>query len=166
MRLRQVEADRPQRLYEVCEEVDADDAMSRRYERRRVLPRAATEFEDRLSRRAPRLAPRNRPGAGGGLFFSTHLRRGRALAFQRHADKALRRPARHFDPEVGAGRLRQQFEEEAIGLDLRIAPPGGQQPQRILPAAPLVAVNERYASLDSVINEGDEVALIPPVAGG
>lgn len=35
-----------------------------------------------------------------------------------------------------------------------------------LPVAPLVAVNERYASLDSVVNEGDEVALIPPVAGG
>jgi molybdopterin converting factor subunit 1 len=35
-----------------------------------------------------------------------------------------------------------------------------------LPPAPLVAVNERYASLDSVVREGDEVALIPPVAGG
>ena len=35
-----------------------------------------------------------------------------------------------------------------------------------LPPAPLVAVNECYASLDSVVREGDEVALIPPVAGG
>lgn len=35
-----------------------------------------------------------------------------------------------------------------------------------LPPSPLVAVNERYASLDSVVREGDEVALIPPVAGG
>lgn len=35
-----------------------------------------------------------------------------------------------------------------------------------LPPTPLVAVNERYASLDSVVREGDEVALIPPVAGG
>jgi molybdopterin converting factor subunit 1 len=35
-----------------------------------------------------------------------------------------------------------------------------------LPPTPLVAVNERYASLDSVVHEGDEVALIPPVAGG
>ena len=35
-----------------------------------------------------------------------------------------------------------------------------------LPQTPLVAVNERYASLDSVVHEGDEVALIPPVAGG
>jgi len=35
-----------------------------------------------------------------------------------------------------------------------------------LPPTPLVAVNERYANLDSVVREGDEVALIPPVAGG
>jgi molybdopterin converting factor subunit 1 len=35
-----------------------------------------------------------------------------------------------------------------------------------LPARPLVAVNQAYASLDSVVHEGDEVALIPPVAGG
>jgi molybdopterin converting factor subunit 1 len=35
-----------------------------------------------------------------------------------------------------------------------------------LPPTPLLALNERYASLDSVIREGDEVALIPPVAGG
>ena len=35
-----------------------------------------------------------------------------------------------------------------------------------LPPAPLVAVNQRYASLESIVHEGDEVALIPPVAGG
>ena len=35
-----------------------------------------------------------------------------------------------------------------------------------LPPRPLVAVNERYASLESLVREGDEVALIPPVAGG
>jgi molybdopterin converting factor subunit 1 len=35
-----------------------------------------------------------------------------------------------------------------------------------LPPSPLVAVNQRYATLDSVVREGDEVALIPPVAGG
>lgn len=31
---------------------------------------------------------------------------------------------------------------------------------------PAVAVNRRYASGDSVLADGDEVALIPPVAGG
>ena len=35
-----------------------------------------------------------------------------------------------------------------------------------LPAAPVVAVNEQYSSRDRELREGDEVALIPPVAGG
>lgn len=35
-----------------------------------------------------------------------------------------------------------------------------------LPPRPLVAVNERYASLDRALAAGDELALIPPVAGG
>lgn len=35
-----------------------------------------------------------------------------------------------------------------------------------LPPAPLVAVNERYASATSPVRAGDEVAIIPPVAGG
>jgi molybdopterin converting factor subunit 1 len=35
-----------------------------------------------------------------------------------------------------------------------------------LPASPVVAVNQRYASPSSPIELGDEVALIPPVAGG
>ncbi|HEY2376269.1 MAG TPA: molybdopterin converting factor subunit 1 [Gemmatimonadaceae bacterium] len=35
-----------------------------------------------------------------------------------------------------------------------------------LPAAPMVAVNEEYATRDHELREGDEVALIPPVAGG
>lgn len=40
--------------------------------------------------------------------------------------------------------------------------PGGSN----LPPAPLVAVNYEYAKLDHVLEPGDEVALIPPVAGG
>jgi len=36
----------------------------------------------------------------------------------------------------------------------------------ILPPQPLVAVNEQYADPDRVIKSGDEVAIIPPVAGG
>lgn len=39
-------------------------------------------------------------------------------------------------------------------------------PERRLPPAPLVAVNERYARHDHVLRHGDEVAVIPPVAGG
>ena len=35
-----------------------------------------------------------------------------------------------------------------------------------LPPSVLVAVNEEYATRDRVLEAGDEVALIPPVAGG
>jgi len=40
--------------------------------------------------------------------------------------------------------------------------PGGS----MLPPAPLVAINRGYASWDSTLSEGDELAVIPPVAGG
>jgi len=40
--------------------------------------------------------------------------------------------------------------------------PGAQH----LPASPLVAVNHVYASLSTILRAGDEVAVIPPVAGG
>jgi molybdopterin converting factor subunit 1 len=35
-----------------------------------------------------------------------------------------------------------------------------------LPLRPIIAVNEKYATDDVTISEGDEVAVIPPVAGG
>jgi MoaE-MoaD fusion protein len=35
-----------------------------------------------------------------------------------------------------------------------------------LPPSPLLAVNAEYASADQALAEGDEVAIIPPVAGG
>lgn len=35
-----------------------------------------------------------------------------------------------------------------------------------LPPAPAVAVNRRHVRYDRVIAPGDEVAIIPPVAGG
>jgi molybdopterin converting factor small subunit len=40
--------------------------------------------------------------------------------------------------------------------------PGGS----VLPATPLVAVNRVWVDLESTIEPGAEVALIPPVAGG
>ncbi|GAC1492428.1 MAG: MoaD/ThiS family protein [Gemmatimonadaceae bacterium] len=40
--------------------------------------------------------------------------------------------------------------------------PGG----RILPDRPRVAVNRKFATLDQLVDSRDEVALIPPVAGG
>ena len=40
--------------------------------------------------------------------------------------------------------------------------PGGSR----VPPSPLVAVNHSYAPHTRVLADGDEVALIPPVAGG
>jgi molybdopterin converting factor subunit 1 len=42
------------------------------------------------------------------------------------------------------------------------AMPGGAS----LPPTPLVAVNLTYAGADQRLESGDEVAIIPPVAGG
>ena len=36
----------------------------------------------------------------------------------------------------------------------------------MLPASPVVAVNMDYAPLATALRDGDEVAFIPPVAGG
>jgi molybdopterin converting factor subunit 1 len=35
-----------------------------------------------------------------------------------------------------------------------------------LPPSPLIAVNHRYARRNDAVSNGDEVAVIPPVAGG
>ncbi len=35
-----------------------------------------------------------------------------------------------------------------------------------LPPMPLVAVNQQYADPHALVRDGDEIALIPPVAGG
>jgi molybdopterin converting factor small subunit len=37
---------------------------------------------------------------------------------------------------------------------------------RTLPPQPLAALNQRQVRLDALVNEGDEVALLPPLAGG
>jgi MoaE-MoaD fusion protein len=36
----------------------------------------------------------------------------------------------------------------------------------VIPERPVVAVNLTYGSLDDILNDGDELALLPPVAGG
>lgn len=67
---------------------------------------------------------------------------------------------------VGASELRVDVPEgstvEDLVRDLRArgAPFDG------LPARPAVAVNRAYAPGESVLAHGDEVAFIPPVAGG
>ena len=65
----------------------------------------------------------------------------------------------------GAPSLSVELAAEATVADLLTAVsarPGGH----VLPKSPLVAVNQRYARMGTRIGAGDEVALIPPVAGG
>lgn len=63
---------------------------------------------------------------------------------------------------------------EAMELDL---PPGATAADLVLrlraepglhrlPSEPALAVNEEYAPLSTTLSDGDEVALLPPVAGG
>jgi molybdopterin converting factor small subunit len=50
----------------------------------------------------------------------------------------------------------------ADALDHVRSLPGGEQ----VPPLPLCAVNLAHAGLDTRLREGDEVALLPPLAGG
>ena len=66
---------------------------------------------------------------------------------------------------LGASSLSLDLPGEATVADLLTdlrRRPGAE----LLPDNPLVAVNQRYASSNSRLRPGDEVALIPPVAGG
>jgi molybdopterin converting factor subunit 1 len=66
---------------------------------------------------------------------------------------------------LGASSLSVSLPPDATVADLLAelrTRPGAER----LPPSPLVAVNQRYASGASVVRPGDEVAVIPPVAGG
>ena len=64
--------------------------------------------------------------------------------------------AKRIDVPVGAPCTARDLVEA-----MRALPGGGR-----LPAVPLVAVNRVWVDLERAIDPGDEVALIPPVAGG
>jgi molybdopterin synthase sulfur carrier subunit len=86
------------------------------------------------------------------------------------------------EPHVASGRVRLRFfarYADAVGraealvsvaLPATVADivrwaralPGGEA----LPERPLAAVNLRHARLDTPVQDGDEVALLPPLAGG
>jgi len=66
---------------------------------------------------------------------------------------------------LGASSLAVEVPGDATVADVILsvrALPGADR----LPAAPLVAVNQQYADVYALVRDGDEVALIPPVAGG
>ena len=67
---------------------------------------------------------------------------------------------------VGASALSVDLEEGATVADLVAELRGRGAPWDALPAEPAVAVNRTYAYLDEPLSADDEVAFIPPVAGG
>jgi molybdopterin converting factor subunit 1 len=77
----------------------------------------------------------------------------RVLLFASYAD-ALGRPDVTIELPVGA-RVRDVLDRvKSLVAGKRV------------PDKPLVAVNQRYAHADQTVNASDEVAIIPPVAGG
>ena len=66
---------------------------------------------------------------------------------------------------LGVSSVKMELPENATVADV-LADLRSRAGSERLPPAPLVAVNERYASVTSAVREGDEVAVIPPVAGG
>ena len=65
----------------------------------------------------------------------------------------------------GTSELEMSVPEGASVSDV-IARLGALAKGKALPPRPLVAINQSYAADSDVIHAGDEVALIPPVAGG
>lgn len=67
---------------------------------------------------------------------------------------------------LGTSSLSVQLPEGATVADLVAELRGRGAPFDRLPAEPAVAVNRTYALLSEPLGPGDEVAFIPPVAGG
>ena len=65
---------------------------------------------------------------------------------------------------IGAGSVNLDVEPGTRVRDL-LASVRSLAGDRSLPPA-LVAVNQEYATMDSIVKGDDEIAVIPPVAGG
>lgn len=67
---------------------------------------------------------------------------------------------------AGSDELLVQLPPEATVRDLVRELRGSRAGLAALPEVPVVAVNMTYAALSTPLADGDEVAFIPPVAGG
>lgn len=67
---------------------------------------------------------------------------------------------------LGRGDLTLEIPDESTVTDLLeiLWDRGG--PYAMLPARPVVAVNRDFSTMDRTLKDGDEVAFVPPVAGG
>jgi len=66
---------------------------------------------------------------------------------------------------LGAPEVRVDVPDGARVRDV-LARVQGMAAGKRIPDTPMVAVNQRYAGADQVVGPADEVAIIPPVAGG
>ena len=91
--------------------------------------------------------PLDRPATGGTLTIHCRL-----LA--------------RYEEVVGQGEVTLELPRPSTVLDavrfLRARVPNGS----LLPERPLVAVNLEHALPSATLNDGDEMALLPPIAGG
>ena len=67
---------------------------------------------------------------------------------------------------VGESSISVELREGATVADLVGELRGRGSPFDVLPVEPAVAVNQTYAFMDEALGSDDEVAFIPPVAGG
>jgi len=67
---------------------------------------------------------------------------------------------------LGRATLDVELPEGATVGDLVVGLRGRGHPFAGLPERPAVAVNRKYAAPEMALRDGDEVAFIPPVAGG
>jgi molybdopterin converting factor subunit 1 len=67
---------------------------------------------------------------------------------------------------LGTNRLSVDLPEGATVADLVVVLRGRGAPFDALPKEPAVAVNRTYALHSERLQPGDEIAFIPPVAGG
>ncbi len=67
---------------------------------------------------------------------------------------------------VGSGSVAVEVPDGATVADLVASLRGRGAPFDGLPSEPAVAVNRSYAAHSEPLRAGDEVAFIPPVAGG
>jgi molybdopterin converting factor subunit 1 len=66
---------------------------------------------------------------------------------------------------AGVGELCFDLPAGATAMDA-VARLRSAHPSPVIPEKPVVALNMTYASLSDELREGDELALLPPVAGG
>ncbi len=91
---------------------------------------------------------------GPSLSFLFALMRIRILFFAAYRER------------MGTGELLLELPEPATVGELLHAIRSLGEPFLYLPGAPVVAVNRRFASLQTALQDEDEVALVPPMAGG